>query len=87
MPLVHVASLVVRLHRNIVEHELLPRVHPAFPSSELQLVCSYHLDLEVVLEFLKEIGLFKQVGPRRPARSVEKLVTDGDTPHKLILHT
>lgn len=34
-------------------------MHPAFPSSELLLIDRHHLDLQVILEVLKEAVLLK----------------------------
>ena len=67
--------------------DMSPGMHPAFPSSELLLICCHHLNLEVILEVLEEGILLKQAGPADFASPAQELITNGDPPSELILHT
>lgn len=61
-------------------------MHPAFPSSELLLVGCYHFNLQVILEVLKEVVLFKQAGPADLAAPAQEVITDVHSSSELVLH-
>ena len=60
-------------------------MYPAFPRSELLLVCCHYLNLEVVFEVLEEVVLLKESRPAYSARTTQELVTNVDTTRELIL--
>lgn len=61
-------------------------MHPALPSSELLFIGRHHLNLQVVLEMLKEAVLLKQAGPADLTALAQKVITDVHSPSELVLH-